>query len=95
MKQHITNKQLIDLSMEAAQRLEVWLKAKGYPQRLNIGQMIEFLAEKEVIDEEFIYCQWELNNNCPSWVVNSDGENYRSKELCDALWEAVKEILEK
>ena len=122
MKQHITTKQLEELSDKGIEKLQKWWVAKegdkfrnvldeeyvvtkethaymigkkfknGYP-LLSIGQMIEFLADNEVIDEEFIYCQWELNNNCPSWVVNSNGKEFRSKELRTALREACKEVL--
>lgn len=60
---------------------------------LSIGQMIEFLGDEMVIEKE----------DGESWKVTVDydfwekwGINWHlSEELCDALWEAVKEVLEK
>lgn len=53
---------------------------------LTIGQMIEFL------DEYYDHKDWDITNCGGKWDIN-DGL-YRG-ELCDALWEAVKEVLEK
>ncbi len=94
MKQHITTKQLNELSEKGENYLiKWWKKSQGDADivLLSIGQLIEFLGNS--IEEEFIYAQWDTNNNCESWVVNADGESYRSKNLVDALWEAVKEVL--
>lgn len=60
---------------------------------LSIGQMIEFLGQK-TIEIDAYEQRWD------SWAVGvweRDGMSIRheSSELCDALWEAVKEVLEK
>ena len=54
---------------------------------LSIGQMIEFL------DMRIIY----LENEAGWWGIKmiKDKEIEPVPELCDALWEAVKEVLEK
>ena len=90
MKQHLTSKDLKELSEKQRGILSKWVAE--YNKRigsyspldsildtnepeLNIGQMIEFL----VIDYEFK----------EQWLLFS-----RPLELCDDLWEAVKEVLE-
>ncbi len=110
MKQHITTKQLNELSEKGKERFyshfmkkifnlelsDIRVKEKGKKRRmptdwsdanvqedtflLSIGQMIEFLGE-------------DINN---IWYLGgwSVGGSFQS-ELCDALWEAVEEILEK
>lgn len=59
---------------------------------LSIGQMIEFLDEHT----EGNY-QIQRNGERDGWRLNSDDISFNekgSKELCDSLWEAVKEVLE-
>lgn len=61
---------------------------------LSLGQMIGFLDEHKV--------DWSYHNG---WLYEDLGHDqdgneffekrYNSLELCDALWEAVKEVLEK
>ena len=91
MKQHITTKQLNELSEKGKQGLDAYLKKLwgitnpvyeieiGHRQ-LSIGQMIEFLGE-----------EWQRvtrkSGFCP------DNEALDPKNLCNALWEAVKETL--
>lgn len=87
MKQHITTKQLNELSKKGKERLRVWQRERGlitnsywYLNRKgfglpSIGQMIEFLYNKGF--------KGELN----------DAINLKAEGLCDALWEACKEIL--
>jgi len=70
------------------------LPIEWYPV-LSIGEMIEFLAEeKEEFSIYYAYSNgYDFQTDC-----NSSGEwDYikNSKELCDVLWEAVKEVLEK
>ena len=64
---------------------------------LNIGQMIEILSKEYFSTDSFFmkYCQ---NENV--YQIGKKVDSYReeyihheSKELCDALWEAVKSIL--
>jgi len=99
MKQHITIKQLYELNDKAGKRLLKWCSKNasglfgGYVTTklgmfpiLSIGQMIEFLGDN-------LKCVEEFSTN-PT-VVLYGGRIFEKKELCDALWEAVKKILEK
>lgn len=65
---------------------------EGYP-LLSIGQMIEFLVgvygKRVDLDQ---YKDW--NNPDADWRVEAKHMTYMDKELCDALWQATKEILE-
>ena len=42
---------------------------------------------------EFIFCQWNTWDNCTSWVVDTGWGIFRDRELCDALWKAVRLFL--
>jgi len=58
---------------------------------LSIGQLIEFLRESSNFGTLGV-----LTAN--SWVVNHNlplTKSFKAKELCDALWEACREVLEK
>jgi hypothetical protein len=57
---------------------------------LSIGQMIEFLDERERLG---IYGELLLNGQMVR--VRSRWLEYPPGQLCDTLWQAVKEILEK
>lgn len=69
---------------------------------LSIGKMIEFLDQhktKEMMSYWGVAHITTTEKNI--WYVGEDGGdelsnmgNYEDKELCDALWEAVKEVLE-
>jgi hypothetical protein len=98
MKQNITTKQLNELSEKGKDKLITWMMNCGYVTvevnleedipLLSIGQMIEFL------DEQFV----ELHQTSSFWGVRLKKNKYvveKPKELCDALWQAVKEVLEK
>ena len=92
MKQHITNKQLIELSFEAGDKLKIWAKKRegriigiGDNLLLSIGQMIEFL------DENYIKAMMSYAPVYEEWAIAA----VEPDELCDALWEAVKEVLNK
>jgi len=133
MKQHITSKQLNELSEKGKSKLIDWQKKRGYkigdvscdphwdekkkkwfydiwayssededwrqgqfdrlrqPVRfyahyslplLSIGQMIEFLG-----DEWFTYIALQNKDDLKQFMVA------KPDALCDALWEAVKEVL--
>lgn len=107
MKQHITTKQLNEISIKA--RIELSKRFNPtktienleggqivtYVPLLSMGQLIEFLDKNK---------KWKMflsiNHYLNGWGI-TDGENqgekvlyYDEKELCDALWEAVKEALE-
>lgn len=63
---------------------------------LSIGQMIEFLFDNDF--GPYITS----NDNAFYWIVEPvkkidywKKQEYSNTELCDALWEAVKDILEK
>lgn len=69
---------------------------------LSIGQMIEFL-ESQLEFGRIIELTRDVNN--PAWFVEiceldgadrfEGGVIFHEPELCDTLWEAVKEVLEK
>ncbi len=99
MKQNITAEQLNELDDTAYWKLFKWYMAryylealprtntrKSYTERsamplLSIGQMIEFLDEDE----------FGVRHAGDGWWCNG----YKKNELCDALWEACVEILNK
>jgi hypothetical protein len=97
MKQNITTKQLNELSEEGEERLREWIvdHSEYYPDwdaqwplpLLSIGRMIEFLGDV-VIDVDLV--DGELNGGGYINETMDDG-----LQFCDALWEAVKEVLEK
>ncbi len=109
MKQHITVKQLKELSDFGKGKLRKWW-GKGKQKKnaywwtdklnlplLSIGQMIEFLDEQSGED---ISSYSERAGNVHTvgkpwhhWFTIHWDKEY--DELCDALWEAVKEISEK
>ncbi len=96
MKQHITASQLDELSKKGIKNLKKYLLPKNIPgfwdvnfvPTLSIGQMIEFLDEENVAID--ITTGWTIIAS-----ELQDLHTYKNEELCDALWEAVKEILEK
>jgi len=76
---------------------EYWIT---YP-LLSIGQMIEFLDEEQEKGSEVV--TWiMLSKGSHSWSVGTfgntfmgnNGINTECPELCDALWDCVKEVLE-
>lgn len=92
MKQHITEEQLDELSSKKRNVLHKVWRNNGQVVNLlnhtdiNIGTMIEFLGDE-------IKC---LEFEVDMWFLNSDYEGIKSneRELCDTLWQAVKEVLE-
>jgi hypothetical protein len=99
MKQNITTEQLNELSDNSYRILLEWGTERGYDSNsswplLSIGQMIEFLGEgrddDSYVDDNYdhviIHGEWGFSNDL---AIAWDGE-----ELCDVLWEAVKEKLE-
>jgi len=108
MKQHITEKQLNELSKKQKNKLLKYQISKdgwtgvmtytyGHPKGkfikreltwiMNIGEMIEFLDEN---GQETIPIDTSERNiiGANNWFIVWD-----SGELCDSLWEAVKERL--
>lgn len=103
MKQHITVEQFMELKDSAKVKLWEWAQAEGrhylvasedkqtiYP-LLSIGQMIEFLNEhghKDMVIKR-------INGD---WDYEHDRYHYfhpYGQELAEALWDAVKNVLEK
>lgn len=109
MKQHISDKEIDELSPGSLKKIQTWCQKKiksgeasDDTQRivwkgvlfLTIGEMIEFLDEhgnfgmSRVETQDPLVDVWELDSN-DEWIIEA-----QNKELCDALWEAVKEMLE-
>jgi len=66
---------------------------RKYLPLLSIGQMIEFLGEEIVITKEEKE-KWSVTTNYDFW--EQSGWNWKeNEELCNSLWEATKEKLEK
>lgn len=87
MKQHITNEQFYDLSEEKRDVLEKWLIDRGYKnEKLTIGLMIEFLESDFFELGRFSADEFQV-------TMMDMTKQYVKRELCDALWEAVKELL--
>lgn len=94
MKQNITIKQLEELSKTQKDKLRKWINPNLYSHDLqassvgllSIGQMIEFLYQKHTIDID----SEERESPMMGWSVN---KKYHALELCDALFEAVKQNL--
>lgn len=93
MKQHITSEQLQELSNsqkislrrwvlarfpESRGELMTWINVKPPLPLLSIGQMIEFLGDDYI--------------KAICWLDGSD--NAKASEVCDFLWNAVKDMLE-
>ena len=94
MKQQITIEQLGELKESQSERLLNWIIDKKYsfhgPALVTIGQMIEFLDEhKTFLNDNWWNCiliAW------PEFDSASISKSYDG-ELCDALWDAIKEVL--
>lgn len=99
MKQHITIEQLNELSDKAKEKLREWWEPEEYPfydderemqdlyemfPLMSIGQMIEFL--------DYHNRQPQLNFALVDTLHT--GKLFPPDFMCDALWEAVKLVLE-
>ena len=105
MKQHITYKEFYDLTEEmkeklllAIERLDLMIIDFGTNNKLfTIGKMIEILKQNCQVIE--IYNDYDINCDNPVewWVVeHSFNDTIIEKQnvnLCDALFESVKEVL--
>ncbi len=104
MKQHTTVKQLNELGVnsEASRKWRGFITGdrnhhggqdENIAEKSTIGQMVDFIIENmEDIHMEYLGVErkWSITScidypNYKNWI--------RNKELCDALWEAVKSIL--
>lgn len=105
MKQHITESQWKELSQKASIRLLNWCIVKSpqsksyYEKALTIGQMIEFLDEYCLITRQDWGIQFGKKSTIVSTSGNKNGKHQlkaeMAVELCDSLWGAVKEVLER
>lgn len=111
MKQHITIKQLNELSDKQIEEYLIWYRPLGtilfnwsngneYPAPeaaiavgTTIGRMIEFLDE---YSSDFEMIKKDEDKWAVDWYWDIDSQEYynvkKCSELCDALWEAVKEV---
>ena len=99
MKLHITNEQLLELDDTTHDKLKDLAVKKGYWKHgagaiLNIGEMIEILDNDSGEDIDS-YGERTINVHTIGrpwhhWLTIHWDQEY---ELCDALWEAVKEVL--
>ena len=95
MKQQITGNQWSSLSDPAKDKQLGWIawskerNTKGlYHACMSIGVMIEFLYQHETVTIE----SEDRESPNQGWLVN---KKHSAIELCDALWKAVVEELEK
>lgn len=75
---------------------------EGWP-LLSIGQMIEFLDEERTEERKNYWGVAKIDEE-DIWYIGEDGVDelsrasldgkFESRDLCDALWEALKEVLE-
>lgn len=97
MKQKITRDQFNELSEKGKDRLIKWTDKKEYlAPHLTIGQMIEFLEKPRRKRNWGIYFGKNLafivlNNG----ILSGKTPQNRKGKLCDGLWKACKEILDK
>jgi hypothetical protein len=103
MKQNITVEQLSSLNNTGKESLHNWFRDKKgvdwvsttevwiggtYLPELSIGEMIEFLFNHVGFNLDY-------SNADSTWGVMFDEKEFGNKELCDALWEACKSVLER
>jgi hypothetical protein len=88
LKQHITVEQAKEMFKSLLD-----IGYKEFTEGMTIGRMIEILGD-EIAE---ISPTWNDDNKIIRWAVDVCNANYggwfSSKELCDALWEAVKKVL--
>ena len=82
MKQAVNRNQLEELSKKAYSKLDKWMSSKGYWTSTMVvyGPMLGQMMEF-------------LGDAKLNWLF--DGTTIVTETLCDELWEAVKEVLEK
>jgi hypothetical protein len=101
MKQHVTPKQLSEISIEKCCTIfETYEGRKDFykynAKKMTIGKMIELLDTNAT---DVVVCHEETDSlhNTYVWYVSfcqgMGGPEFFNKELCDALWEAVKEVI--
>jgi hypothetical protein len=88
MKQNITLSQWQELSLGEQRRFQEVSEKGGLP---TIGRMIEFLNQNLKYNWEIRMHDNLFDVNYPDSKTSPDFEDYN--ELCDALWDIVKETL--
>jgi len=94
-------KKLVGHSETGNLQFELWEKRESHYLQLTIGKMIE------ILDNSTHTYDIKRSKNASNWIVLEYTEHksdvtlddrfiefrYENKELCDVLWEAVKEVL--
>ncbi|MCK4968760.1 MAG: hypothetical protein KAS12_06925 [Candidatus Aenigmarchaeota archaeon] len=68
---------------------------------ISIGDLIEFLGDKlcrmkhEIYNDDEYKLQMEIFNTKWTWIVIMYDRTFLHEELCDALWDAVKDKLKR
>jgi hypothetical protein len=105
MKQNITDQDYFSLTQKARGKLDKWYaehyfeKGRAYTDvfpYLSIGEMIEFLVDNETKDCDFFIDKvgkWTFEGDHGIFWASEKSTNSHD-ELCDALWEACKTVLE-
>ena len=96
VKQEITQKQFMELNKERADVVIGWLSNRGYYDtgevHLTIGRMIEFLFSK--VPNTAMGAMYQMNFLRWQVIFGNPPKEFYGVGFCDALWEAVKEVLE-
>lgn len=99
MKQHISEEQWNELDNKKKNNWFCWAVEKGYTKRISTAQLCSFSAEeKHEVDVPNIGRMIEFLDEmhlAEEIVKRSYYKNLNYLSLCDALWEAVKEVLNK
>jgi len=97
MKQNITRKQWQELTLTQQHIFQLVSKKGGFP---TIDRMIEFLIDNESGERKITYTKEPTRRVHNDKLSKRTGVQWRGTrgtlaypELCDALWEAVKEVL--
>jgi len=109
MKQHITVEQFLELTSKQKKNYRKYFKPQSkiietdmggnltirsisirgiHLPLISISQMIEFLDEKHFQNWSYI-----IKRYIDKWEVKINDNEFINDELCDALWEAIKELL--
>ena len=103
MKQHITIEQWDEINLKqkiiinkllfpSTEYIEISIQQKALIHSLQIGEMIEILGIN--IGEIFpLYTEEGAGDRILWWEVQLSYKTLRMINLCDALWEAIKYIL--
>lgn len=92
MKQAITIEQYQELPEKSQLYFLEWMEKRGYKHLATIGQMLEFVDAH--IPKPILFRRHTKNFTQHYWSVQAELKEY-ADELCDALWETVKDILKR